>query len=435
LRKPFLLPLAATALGLLALQPATAETLRIDPHSLKRIAHVDPRYQSYNIEMAAVAGVPFWKPYSSSGGKGRSGRDKNPFAKRPPFDLHDRRLRVLAAALGPAYLRVSGSWANSVFFQNGNGSELGKPPAGYRGVLTRNEWRGVVDFARAVNARLVTSFSISQGVRGSSGDWTPVEARPLVTYTRSIGGQLYAAELFNEPNVPAFGAGPPGYDAARFAADEAAFSTFVATYAAGLKIVGPGSLVTGAGPVKLPIPVLATRDLLAANPAPQFDIYSYHFYGAVSPRCAPARSPLRITATQALSDAWLARTEEAFETQRRLRDRFAPHAPIWLTETADAACGGDPWADTFLDSFRYLDQLARLARDGVGAVFHNTLVGSDYGLLVEQSFVPRPNYWAALLWRKLMGTVVLNAPGLWKWVFTCMRNVSGEPQVASRCWC
>lgn len=40
---------------------------------------------------------------------------------------------------------------------------------------------------------------------------------------------------------------------------------------------------------------------------------------------------------------------------------------------------------------------------------HNTLVGSDYGLLDEVTFRPRPNYWAALLWRQWMGTVVLDS--------------------------
>jgi heparanase len=82
-----------------------------------------------------------------------------------------------------------------------------------------------------------------------------------------------------------------------------------------------------------------------------------------------------------------------------------------LTETADAACGGNPWASTFLDSFRYLDQLGRLARQNVQVVMHNTLDASDYALLDENTFEPRPNYWAALLWRKLMGTSVLD-PGV-----------------------
>jgi hypothetical protein len=42
-------------------------------------------------------------------------------------------------------------------------------------------------------------------------------------------------------------------------------------------------------------------------------------------------------------------------------------------------------------------------------VAHNTLAASDYGLLDETTLRPRPNYWAALLWRRLMGTTVLDA--------------------------
>jgi heparanase len=40
---------------------------------------------------------------------------------------------------------------------------------------------------------------------------------------------------------------------------------------------------------------------------------------------------------------------------------------------------------------------------------HNTLAASDYGLLDETTLTPRPNYWGALLWRKLMGSTVLDA--------------------------
>src|SRR5262249_29493855 len=69
------------------------------------------------------------------------------------------------------------------------------------------------------------------------------------------------------------------------------------------------------------------------------------------------------------------------------------------------------WDATYLDTFRYLDQLGRLARAGVRVVMHNTLSGSDYGLLDERSFRPRPNYWAALLWHRLMGSTVLD-PGV-----------------------
>ena len=115
------------------------------------------------------------------------------------------------------------------------------------------------------------------------------------------------------------------------------------------------------------------------------------------------------TAEAALSEEWLGRTDATLAFYRKLRDAFAPGKPLWLTETADAACGGNPWARTFLDTFRYLDQLGRLAKQGVEVVAHNTLVASDYGLLDDVTLTPKPNYWGALLWRKLMDTGVLES--------------------------
>lgn len=156
------------------------------------------------------------------------------------------------------------------------------------------------------------------------------------------------------------------------------------------------------------MPFLKSEDLLAAA-GPVFDAFSYHFYGAVSNRCASIGQGATTTPGAALSADWLSRTDTAEAFYQGLRDRFEPGKPIWVTETADAACGGNPWASTFLDSFRYLNQLGSLARRGVQVVIHNTLASSDYGLLDENSFGPRPNYWAGLLWRKLMGTVVLDA--------------------------
>src|SRR5690606_31019524 len=92
-------------------------------------------------------------------------------------------------------------------------------------------------------------------------------------------------------------------------------------------------------------------------------------------------------------------------------------------------CGGNPWANTFLDTFRYLDQLGRLARQEVDVVLHNTLIASDYGLLDEDTFEPKPNYWGALLWRRLMGTTVLDpnaSGGSGMHVYAhCLRDVPG----------
>ena len=130
----------------------------------------------------------------------------------------------------------------------------------------------------------------------------------------------------------------------------------------------------------------------------------------------------------ALSEQWLANGRNTGLLPKRARPVRAGQA-VLATETADAACGGNPWAATFLDTFRYLDQLGRLAKQEVRVVAHNTLVASDYGLLDEKTLTPKPNYWAALLWRRLMGTTVLESgvpiqPGLHVYAH-CLRGTPG----------
>jgi heparanase len=173
---------------------------------------------------------------------------------------------------------------------------------------------------------------------------------------------------------------------------------------------------------------LSSESLLQAT-GPVYDIFSYHLYAAVSARCGGANTALGVTAPAALSGQWLSRPDAINSFYAGLRDRFEPGKPLWTTETADAACGGNPWGSTFLDTFRYLDQHARLAQQGVRVIAHNTLAASDYGLLDESTFAPRPNYWAALLWRKLMGTTVLKpaastVEGLYVYAH-CMHGVRG----------
>jgi hypothetical protein len=177
----------------------------------------------------------------------------------------------------------------------------------------------------------------------------------------------------------------------------------------------------------MPFGLLKSQDLLAAT-GPVFDAFSYHFYGAVSERCA-GMGTATTTAAEALSEEWLSRTECVQAFYAGLRDKFVPGKALWLTETADAACGGNRWGSSFLDSFRYLDQNGRLAQRGVQVIAHNTLCISDYGLLDENSLTPRPNYWAALLWRKFMGATVLNpgpspAPALHLYAH-CLHNQPG----------
>ncbi len=395
---------------------AAAQSAAVAPASMPRVASVDPRFQSYNVEMVEVTGGRFWKPYASrseAAAKTPSanqpvGMDPNLYEYRPPIDLSNARLRKLAAALGPAYLRVSGTWANTTFFQNSDEPAPATPPQGFNGVLTRKQWKGVVDFSHAANAEIVTSFSVSAGARDAAGVWTPAQAREFLAYTKSVGGRIAAAEYMNEPNFAAMGGAPKGYDAAAYGRDVQVFRAFVKQEAPDMIFLGPGAAGEGTQLVPASMHMLSSADLLTAT-GPVFDAISFHFYGGVSSRCAMLGPASTAAPAAALSEEWLARPDHVQAFYADLRDRFEPGKQLWNTETAQAACGGDRWASTFLDSFRYLNQLGVLARRGVQVNMHNTLAASDYGLLDEKTYEPRPNYWAALLWHRLMGTTVLDA--------------------------
>jgi hypothetical protein len=385
----------------LAFPSLATDAPSLTPSSMPRLGAVDGRFQSYNIEMVEITGGRFWKPYHSKpedkatprvGSDTSKGIDAHLFQYRPPIDLANPRLRMLAAALGPAYLRVSGTWANTTFFADTN-QPPAHPPTGFKGILTRDQWLGAVGFARSVDAQIVTSFAISAGTRDTDGIWMPDQAHSLLGYTHAIGGKIAAAEFMNEPNLAAMGGAPDGYDAAAYGRDFKLFRSLMKSASPQTVILGPGAAGEDA----------KVAELLAAS-ASGLDAYSYHYYPTLSERCHGASTP-----DKALSEQWLSGTDRALAFHQALRDRFVPGKPIWLTETADAACGGNPWAATFLDTFRYLDQLGRLARAGVQVVMHNTLAASDYGMLDENTFAPRPKYWGALLWRRLMGTTVLDA--------------------------
>jgi heparanase len=387
---------------------------KLIPGKMAKTAIVDPRFLSYNVEMVEVTGGRFWAPYASAGAQTPkappdpnmpAGIDPNLFQYRKPIDLADARLRKLAAALGPAYVRVSGTWANSSFFQDNDEPAPAQPPEGFRGVLTRAEWKGVIDFSHAADAQIVTSVAISSGARNKEGVWTPDQAKALFDYTRKAGGTIAATEFMNEPTIPGPGNAPKGYDAEAFARDAKLFGTFLRKESPKTVYLGPGGVGEGAEGLissAFKLNMIKSDDILK-DTGPIFDAFSYHFYGSVSKRCGG-----KMTVEKALTPEWLDSTDKSEQHYAQLRDTYMPTKPMWLNETAEAACGGDALAAQFVDTFRFLNQLGTLAQRGVKVVMHNTLAASDYGLLDESTMEPRPDYWAGVLWKRLMGTTVLN---------------------------
>ncbi len=405
-----------------------SETVKLST-SLPELRTVNERLMSYNVEFTEVTGGTFWKAYTPEQIAGTEEFTvgeldmTNPTAMAdlmqvyPPINLYDEKLRKLAKEFGPVWVRVSGTWATKTYYDF-DGTTNGVAPEGYQSVLTKEQWTGVLDFVKAINAKLLVSVSNCEGLHKASEPWNPSQAELLFGYSRDYGVPISAAEFVNEPNMMETSGCPKGYTAADYARDQDIFHKWIRDNYPDTLIVGPCSTEgvvggseddgkPGSGGIADIFPFCPTDDLMNGTVEP-LDVYSYHYYNGISERMASIMPSAHWAADKALSEEYLAVAGNSAKNNCSFRDKYCPNGEMWVTESGDAGGGGDTWASTYTDVFRTLNELGEFATITDGVIFHNTLASSDYGFLKHGTFDPRPNYFAVLLWTKLMGTTVYN---------------------------
>lgn len=399
--------------------------LLLNTEGLTPIRTVDERLVSYNIEMTEVTGGTFWKAYTPGQIEGteefppiKGIQDAAALSELmqyyPPIDLYNERLRELARELGPAWIRVSGSWATKTYYDLDDMTN-GKAPDGYASVLTKEQWIGVLDFVKAVGGRLLISVSNCVGDHPDGGPLDLTQAKKIFDFSHQYGVEIDAIEFMNEPNMLGMSGAPAGYTAADYARDQDILNQWVRENYPNCLLVGPcttGDSTTadpnsrGLGAGIGSIVKVCTTDELLADTRVKLDVFSYHYYNGVSERLASLAPNAHWSGDEAHSDEYLAVAPKAAKAHTVLRNKYVPGGQMWVTESGDAGGGGDTWASTYLDVLRTLNELGSFATITDGVIFHNTLASSDYGFLEHGSFKTRPNYYAVLLWNRLMGTTV-----------------------------
>lgn len=404
-------------------------TIKLNPDALEALREINPRMMSYNVEFAEVTGGTFWKAYTPGqiagteefhvepSAEGIAAMYKDLMQVYAPIDLYNEKLRSLAKELGPAWVRVSGTWATKTYYDF-DGTAGGKAPEGYLNVLTKEQWIGVLDFVKAIGAKLIVSVANCPGLHTAEEPWHPAEAEKLFSLSKEYGVPIHAAEFANEPNMMEDTGFPKGYTAAHYRRDQDLFFQWLRANYPDCICVGPsttgGDNITfgkgdqdgkGGGIEQIAAEVCDCADLMEGTTQP-LDVFSYHYYNGVSERLASVMPSGHWLAAEALSEPYLNTAVNFTRTYLPLRDKYCPGAEIWVTESGDAGGGGDTWASTYLDVFRTLNELGGFAALTNGVIFHNTLASSDYGFLAREVFDPRPNYFAVLLWNRLMGTRV-----------------------------
>jgi heparanase 1 len=355
-------------------------------------ATVSDRFLSVSIDTAQVVGGNFWTPGQTQNG------GTSPV---PPFDFARPRLRALAAPLGHAYLRIGGTDADRTYYAL-DGSIPTTAPSGYRWILSRAQLDAVMGFASALDFQILFTLDAGAGPRGGGGPWTPDNARALVRYATSKQAPVAVWELGNEINGYLVTLGF-SLSVGDYAHDVQTARALLAADAPAAKLAGPASAYwPTVGEFVGFLPPFVQLDGTGV------DVITWHYYPQQSARCPLALRPA--TPTLLLDPRNLDEIDRWADQVEHARATSAPNAQIWLDETSNAQCGGAPGiSDAFASSLWWLDELGKMARRGTSVVVRQSLTGADYGLLAEPSLDPRPDYFATLLWRRLMGARSLSA--------------------------
>lgn len=363
--------------------------------SREKAAEIPEDYLSFTIDTSLIAGGHWWG--SAKGTMNGVARERT-----VPLDLRAVRLLELSRHLSPAILRIGGTEADRMGYRLKKKKKYADQAIGQGLTLKRKLWKKINSFARNAGFSILFTVSAGPGNRDENGAWIDGEARELIAFTAKRKYPVAAWELGNEVNGFPFIFGfRSRVSAAQYIRDFAVFSRLVKELHPAARVVGPASAVWPViGEPNGIISALGKSAVFAPG-----DVMSWHYYPQQSGRGGFAVR--RASETTLLSPR---RLDGIIRLAERIR-KAARGREIWLTETGHALYGGEPGiSDTYLSTIWWLDELGLLARRGVSRVFRQTLAGSDYGLLDEKTFSPRPDYFASFLWKKLMGREVFNAP-------------------------
>lgn len=402
-----------------------AQFVKLNPAELTALHEMDERLMSYNVEMTEVTGGTFWKAYTPGQ---IAGTEEFPVITSlenatammdlmqwyDPIDTTNPRLIKLAKEFGPVWVRVSGSWATKTYYDF-DGHTGGKVPDGYQAILTKDQWIRMLDFVDAVGGKLLISVANCEGLHSTEEPWNPSQAEQIFALSKEHGHPIDAVEFTNEPNMMEGTGFPKGYTPAHFRRDQDLFHIWLRKNYPDCLVVGPCSTDSnvmqmgpgdkgGAGLGDV-IPSCSTDELMDGC-TEKVEVFSYHYYNGVSERIASLMPTAHWKSEDATTEAYLATAGKCARAFAPFRDKYVPGGQMWVTESGDAGGGGDTWASTYLDVLRTLNELGEFATITDGVIFHNTLASSDYGFLQHGTFEPRPNYFAVLLWNRLMGKTV-----------------------------
>ncbi|XP_014663398.1 PREDICTED: heparanase-like isoform X2 [Priapulus caudatus] len=344
------------------------------------------------------------------------------------FDVRSAKLRRLANALSPAYLRLGGTYSDFLIFREdgdaggggaggqtdcedsdagdgGTGEQTGhedaretrwldsygeiRPPKNISNfTMTAHDWDNINTFASVVEWQLI--FDLNVLLRNHLR-WDPSNAMQLLAYTMHRGYHP-DFELGNEP------------DSLKHAVNRTVSSKDLAMDFRMLSrilkqsptlqsshIVGPD--VTRSK--KKSLKYLKNFLYLSGDVVSAVTMHQYYVDGRTA-TLDNFTDPSVLNFLKGQLSEFVEAAKEA-----------VPARPLWLGETGSAWGGGAKGlSDTYVAGFMWLDKLGLAAQMGIDVVIRQTFYDGHYAL-IDKELNPTPDYWLSYVYKTLIGNTVL----------------------------
>jgi len=325
---------------------------------------------------------------------------------------------LLAAARGlrPSRLRFGGSGNDNLVYGFSPGSPecaaVAPTDCGYRtpGCLNATHWGDLHQLAVKSDSDFIfaVSYGLEQACReGASYQWNSTNAHELLTYIRAQGQRVWGFELGNEVNNN--GGAPCNQTAKQQAAAQNVFAEMVQSQLPSAKLIGPDTGYHNWQKwLETYLPLVSDDSIPSSQ---RLHAVTHHVYGGINRGNFNSAEKLDRSAAQI---NWYAST---------LR-KLIPDAQIWAGEDGpigggnDGTCGHNSACGTYATTLWYADDMASRAKSGFSQYQRQSLLGGYYGLTSSPSakmalsstdpVVLRPDYWTNFMWKRTLGTNVLN---------------------------
>lgn len=338
------------------------------------------------------------------------GLDTSEIESYDRVDFSSGRLRSLAAALGPARLRLGGTMSERLVFSRDDlPLTCGHCPTNTTSkslchalkklckhkflpffVMTGSKWTEINEFCKATNLKLLFSFNV---LLRDHNEWNDQNAIEIIEFSKQKKLDI-DWQLGNEPN-----------------SFRHVFNVSVSPHALAhdfkklRKLLNHhgyrNSLLVGPDTTR-PQPhrpeCLQYMEDFLSNGSHYISARAWHQYYLNS-------------RTAKLEEFWDPDTLDLLKGQiKTMRDHTMnyTHIPMWLSETSSSYGGGAPGlSDSFAGTPLWLDKLGLSAKNNITTVIRQSILGGNYSL-IDKELEPLPDWWVSVLYKKLVGNKVLH---------------------------